>query len=393
MNEMQAQGQQMNTGYSQYNAQANGQQHGQYNAHYGDDHKTSQQPFDEKFVSPKKYNDPIFALVFIACFIAFAVISGFSLNAFRQQNTGSIYQSNSFTLNSNTAILMGFVVVVAVVLAALYFSLARAFTRQFIIITGILQILFGIGTAIFYFIEHQYGAAIVFLLFTLFYAFCFWSWRGRIPLATLYLQFTLDVGKRYKSVFVVSFLGSLVTAAFSAWWAVTLVAAYAKYSPNQTNNGTGQNPGCGAAGGSCSNASLIVVIVFLTFTAYWVTEFIKNAVHTTICGVYGAFYYGAASPEGPPKHAAASSFRRTMTYSFGSVAFGSLIVAVIQLLRQAIDMFTRYEASQGSMFGAIAGCFLQCFVGLLQWAVQYFNKYCYVEIGTFPFFRLLVQRV
>lgn len=66
-----------------------------------------------------------------------------------------------------------------------------------------------------------------------------------------------------------------------------------------------------------------------------------------------------------------SSFKRTITYSFGSIALGSLIVALIQLLRQAIDMFTRYEAGQGDMIGAILGCCLQCFVGLLQWAIQW----------------------
>lgn len=340
--------------------------------------------FNQTFPPPpkNKYKDPIFALAFIACVLAFTAISGFSLNAFRMNKQGAFNSTESFTLSGNTAILLGFVIVAAVLLAALYFSLARAFTKQFIWITGIVHIVIGIATAVYYLYEKQYAAGIVFLIFALFYAFCFWSWRNRIPLAVLYLQFTLDVGKHYKSVYVVSAIGTIVSALFSAWWSVTLVAAYVKYSPNTTQNGT-QNPGCSTSGGSCSNASLILVLVFLTFTAYWVTEFIKNVVHTTICGVFGAFYYGAASPEGIPKHAAKSSFRRTITYSFGSVAFGSLLVAIIQLIRQAVDMFTRYEQQSGDMLGAIFGCILQCFVGILQWALTYFNKYVYVEVALY----------
>ncbi|CCG83274.1 Putative uncharacterized protein [Taphrina deformans PYCC 5710] len=338
--------------------------------------------FNQKFPSPSKYKDPIFAVAYIACFLAFTVISGFSLNAFRLNKQGAFNSNQSFTLSGNTAILLGFVVVFAVAASAIYFALARAFTKAFIWITGILHIVTGIATGAYYIYEKQYPAGIIFLVFALFYAFCFWSWRGRIPLAALYLQFTLDVAKHYKSVYVVSALGTIVSALFSAWWSVTLVAAYAKYSPNTTSTGA-QNPGCSVSGGSCSNASLILVIVFLTFTAYWVTEFIKNVIHTTICGIFGAFYYGVASPEGVPKHAAKSSFRRTVTYSFGSVAYGSLLVAVIQLIRQAVDMFTRYEAQSGDMMGAIFGCILQCFVGLLQWALQYFNKYVYVEVALY----------
>lgn len=307
MNQAQYQGQQPmqqmqpgNAQYAQqqYNGQYNGQYNQQYNpqgnAQYGDE-KQSAQTFDEKFEPRKKFNDPIFAILYIACFIAFTVISAFSLNAFRQQNAGSIYTSSSFTLNSNTAILMGFVIVTAIALAALYFTLARAFTRKFIIITGILQILFGLGTAIYYLYEKQYAAGVIFLVFALFYAFCFWSWRGRIPLATLYLQFTLDVAKKYKSVYIVSFLGTMGAAGFSAWFALTLVAAYAKYLPNQTNNGTGQNPGCDAAGGGCSNAILIIVLIFLTFTAYWVTEFIKVCFTITLLTKECNSYYHCRS--------------------------------------------------------------------------------------------------
>lgn len=72
------------------------------------------------------------------------------------------------SLNTNTIVLFVFVLVVALVLSWTYFTLARAFTKQFIWITGILNILFGIGTAIYYFVRHYYSAAIVFAVFGIF---------------------------------------------------------------------------------------------------------------------------------------------------------------------------------------------------------------------------------
>ncbi|ORY83069.1 putative DUF580 domain protein Pns1 [Protomyces lactucae-debilis] len=347
------------------------------------DIKQGGQPFDEKFaVAKPKYNDIPFAIAFWATFIAFAVISGFCLNAYSKNNAGSIYTNQSVTLNSNTVILLAFVVATSLVLALIYFTLARKFTKTFIWVTGIIHVVAGFATGAWYIYEKQYGAGIVFLIFAVFYLICFISWIPRIPLATLYLQFTMDVAKHYKSIYIVSFFGTVASSAFSAWWAVTLVAAYAKYSPNATRTGQA-NPGCSAAGGTCSNASLVLVIVFLTFSAYWTTEVIKNTIHCTICGVFGSFYYGVADPKGLPKHAALSSIKRSMTYSFGSICFGSLLVAIISLVKQVIDTFVRAQMQSGDMIGAIIGCIASCFVGILRWLLQYFNKYCYVQVALY----------
>jgi len=70
----------------------------------------------------------------------------------------------------------------------------------------------------------------------------------------------MDIMKKYPSTIVTSVLGLLVTVAFGAWWSVSLVSAYIKYHPN----GNGQNnPACNTAGGSCSAAALILVLLFL----------------------------------------------------------------------------------------------------------------------------------
>jgi hypothetical protein len=109
--------------------------------------------------------------------------------------------------------------------------MVRAFTKQIIWITGILQIVFGIGTAIVYVVRQQYGAGIVFVIFSVFYIICFISWIPRIPFSVLMLQTTIDVSKNFGYVFLVSLLGGLMATAFGAWFSVTLVATYAKYEP------------------------------------------------------------------------------------------------------------------------------------------------------------------
>ena len=262
----------------------------------------------------------------------------------------------------------------AFVISYAYFWLVRSFTKQIIWITGILQIVTGIATAGFYFWAKEWGAAIVFLVFSIFYIICFISWIPRIPFSVLMLQTTIDVAKNYGHVFIVSLLGGILVTAFGAWFSVTLVSVYERYTPG--------NPACETSGG-CSNAKVIGLIVFITFAGYWITEVLKNIIHVTVSGVYGSWYFCSQKPSGFPRGATRGAFRRSVTYSFGSISFGSLMVALIQLMRQACSVAQQNEAAQGNIVGEILFCILGCFIGLLDWLVQFFNEYAFSYIALY----------
>jgi hypothetical protein len=135
--------------------------------------------FDKTFkIERPKFNDLWAGILLLLTFLGFVAVSGISLHNFsRHGSGGDIYHdANQFSLNSNTIILFAFVLVVAFVLSWAYLLAARAFTKQFIWITGILNIVFGFGTAIYYFYRHYYSSAVVFLLFSLFSVFCFITW-------------------------------------------------------------------------------------------------------------------------------------------------------------------------------------------------------------------------
>lgn len=84
-----------------------------------------------------------------------------------------------------------------------------------------------------------------------------------------------------------------------------------------------------------------------------------------------------------PKGVTRGAFRRSMTYSFGSISFGSLIVALINMLRQAVSIAQQQEAQSGNMIASIAFCVLGCFIGLLDWAVQFINRYAFSYIALY----------
>ena len=65
--------------------------------------------------------------------------------------------------------------------------MARAFTKQFIWITGILNIVFGLATGIYYLYKKQYAGGIVFVLFAVFSIVCFVSFLAAIFVEVLIL--------------------------------------------------------------------------------------------------------------------------------------------------------------------------------------------------------------
>lgn len=231
------------------------------NGNYSQPPHGEKQSFEQAFKLEKpKYNDLWAGILLILVFLGFAAVSGISLNGLATNHTGGVYgNTNQFTLNSNTIILFAFVLVVAFFLSWAYLIAARLFTKQFIWLTGILNIVFGFATAIYYLYRKQYSAGIVFLIFAVFTVFCFITWIPRIPFSVLMLQTSVDVARKYGHVFLVSALGGFVALAFAAWYSVTLVAVYVKFAPdsNTCNNN-----------GSCSYAKVIGILVFITFAAY-----------------------------------------------------------------------------------------------------------------------------
>ena len=336
------------------------------------------QTFNETFkLDRPKYNDLWAGILFLLTFLGFIAVSGISIHGYATNHSGGIYDDrNSFSINSNTIILFAFVLVVAFVLSWLYLLAARLFTKQFIWITGILNCVLGFGTAIYYLYRRQYSAGIVFLIFAVFSVFCFITWIPRIPFSVLMLQTSVDVARNYGHVFLVSVIGGLLALAFGAWYSVTLSAVYVRYGPDSS---TCSNDG------SCSYGRVIGLIVFITFAAYWISEWLKNTIYSTIAGVYGSWFfcYSDNNWSNLPKGATRGAFRRATTYSFGSISFGSLIVAIINFVRQIVSVAQSQEAGQGNAAAACAFCILGCLISILQAIAEFINRYAFSHIALY----------
>ncbi|KAK4173173.1 plasma-membrane choline transporter-domain-containing protein [Triangularia setosa] len=335
--------------------------------------------YEEVFAVQKpKWNDLWAGVLFLATCAGFVAVSAMSIQGYaatRNVNSGGISgQRNSFGLTTHTIWLFGWVLITAIVLSYGYMWIARKFTKQFIWITGILNVVLGFATALYMLSRKYYSGGIVFLIFAVFQLICFISWRSRIPFSVLMLQTAIDVSKKFGHVYLVSAIGGLLATLFAAWFSVTLVSVYVKYQPDPNN------PACRQGAGGCGSGKVVGLIAFITFAAYWISEWLKNTVHTTIAGVYGSWYFNSRNyPTGVTRGA----LKRCLTYSFGSISLGSLVVAIINFLRQLASVARAQASSDGDILGMILWCLVGCLIGLLDWAVQFLNRYAFAHIALY----------
>ena len=136
--------------------------------------------------------------------------------------------------------------------------------------------------------------------------------------------------------------------------------------------------------GDSSESSLRGLYMFLLFVSlYWGVQVTKAVVQTTVAGTLACWWF-QPQREAPVR----GSLLRAMTTSFGSLCLGSLIVAILQAIREMIQAMRRQALNRRNE--RERSFFLECFLSianiLLEWieqAVQYFNKYAYCYVAAY----------
>jgi len=335
----------------------------------------------DRFKPKKRINDPFFLIFFVLQFAAFVVLSALAISEWVKDGglgggIGGGDTGNSVTLNYHTVILLLLVAAAAMVLSIAYLMLTRIFTRLIMHITLIMSIALNIGLCIYYWITRYWSGAIIFTIIALFSILAYWGYRSRIPLASLLIQVTMDVAKHHKSVYVVAFLALLLQAALSVWFTFTAIATYAKWTPG--------NPSCNN-GSSCSSGKVAGLVFYETFSYLWTSQVIGNVALATMAGgPFGSWYYFGPREQGMmPKHVTLSAFGRASTLSLGSIAFGSLIVTLLDLIRMILNAVRNSGNQDGHPVQVILAVCAECFIGCIEGLIQWFNRYAYIEIALY----------
>lgn len=299
--------------------------------------------------------DPLFALLFylnVGAIAAVAVIYG--LDAISGENASTylpylyamvVFGGISFVL-SGVGLLMLMACPALMIKAGLIFSV--------LVTLAWTVYMFMIGSFI-------YGAfAALLLLFTLCYVKYVWS---RIPFAAVNL---LTAGTAIKANLGVTIFAIFFTLLLVGWlilWSFAIAGIADKTTVCNDN-------------GACSPNYGLLFGMFLAL--FFTQQVLQSCVHVTVAGTVGTWWV-APNESGCCSRGVCNSFIRTITTSFGSICFGSLLVAILQALRALASTARQNDDC------AILACIMECILDCLASLLEYFNKWAFIYVGVYGY--------
>ena len=211
--------------------------------------------------------------------------------------------------------------------------------------------------------------AIVWLIFIL--AMC-----NRIRLAVALIKITSKYLNSTCCIIFVPFLFFFITVIWVVYWIILSIFIYA--------TGEFDQEGSKVIASFKWNSTIRYSWWFHLFALFYMTAVIS---------AYSQFVYSSSaciwyftSEKGTEDSIIRKSFKRGIRYHFGSLAFGSIIIALCRLIMVWFESVkkrvesTAGKTSESKCFKCIMSC-LQCCVGCIGKIMEYINKHAYIQIA------------
>ncbi|KAM4624059.1 choline transporter-like protein 5-A [Polymixia lowei] len=236
--------------------------------------------------------------------------------------------------------------------------------------------------------------------------------RSRVSVAiTLLREASKAMGYIMSTLFypVVTFL---LLAVCISYWAVTAVflassgeAVYKVMSPeascpyanstcspeNFNRSDVSKAPSCAGSqcmfyfyGGETSyHRYLFFLQLFNLLVFLWLVNFTLALEQCALAGAFASYYWAKRKPQDIPPCPLFSSFSRALRYHTGSLAFGALILSVVQLARIILEYLEQKLRGANNMVSRFILCCLKCCFWCLERFIRYMNRNAYIMVAIY----------
>ncbi|ODV82756.1 hypothetical protein CANARDRAFT_10283 [[Candida] arabinofermentans NRRL YB-2248] len=365
--------------------------------------------FEESFpIERPKYQDKTFTLIFFATIVGLIVLDVFSFNSLIGNKHVLIQESLNLDatddwfsilspnkpVNGRGSIIRLIMFCILIPISSSLFMLFLAWwIPMFFVFVGYLLVplsLFGIA-----FVSLISGMIFPALLYGFFgflsVLFLFQNY-SKLSFTSLMLKVVIEVMSAYPSTMLVSFLSSI----FSGFIGVLYFIAVSVITADRLKKDDADCPHSSDGEDLCVSNTSFAISIFVLFAGYYIFEVLSNLTHVIISGVFGSWYFFHKS-QVKPRYPAWYSFKRAITYSFGSICFGSLIVSAVKTLRAVLTMAKaklnqrRFrDREEGNGGNDMIFCMLICIVSIMEWLaseaeywIKWFNKFAYSYLALY----------
>ncbi|XP_071155589.1 choline transporter-like protein 2 isoform X2 [Mytilus edulis] len=128
---------------------------------------------------------------------------------------------------------------------------------------------------------------------------------------------------------------------------------------------------------------IIPVLVFMLFMFLWVMNFIVALGQMTLAGSFASYYWAFEKPKDIPAFPLTAAFYRSLRYHLGTLAFGSLIIAIIQMIRIVLEYLDhKIKGSENPVAKFFLKC-LKCCFWCLEKFVKFMNRNAYIMTAIY----------
>uniref|UniRef100_A0A3B5LM84 Choline transporter-like protein n=1 Tax=Xiphophorus couchianus TaxID=32473 RepID=A0A3B5LM84_9TELE len=121
---------------------------------------------------------------------------------------------------------------------------------------------------------------------------------------------------------------------------------------------------------------IILLHVCNLFVFLWLVNFVLALGKCTLAGAFASYYWAKRKPKDIPTCPVYASFSRAM-YHTGSLAFGSLLLAMVQMIRIVLENLHLKLKSQSCMSRFLLHC-LKCCFWCLERFIKFLNTNAYI---------------
>lgn len=331
---------------------------------------------DRFTVSKPVWNDAKFGIFFLVVFLTFIITSMVLFIKYFDQFVNEAPPidteiPNSVYFEVKTIFMIFFTVTISFAISILIFIFASKSPNKFINIGFKSIFVLALLTAIMSLVTVNLINFFIAGFFTVLIGLVNYKYKPLLSLASNILQIVISVLKKYPQTCVAALFGFFGKIIFTIILGISIGCTYIAYGFH--SNGTPKYEGDKII--SEISTGLIISIILINFAGLYIIDVIENVMHVTIGGIYGTWYYMESSFSGMPKNEGVGSFKRAMTYSFGSICYGSLYV----VLFQSIAIIFLVGGNSLNLFGVFFNAFFK-FSGL---CVGYFNLYAFSFVALY----------
>ncbi|CAF0833344.1 unnamed protein product [Rotaria sp. Silwood1] len=201
---------------------------------------------------------------------------------------------------------------------------------------------------------------LIFVLISLWYIYYV---RNRIAFAEAHIQVGCSALRSHPSILLVAIGMLILQLLWVLFW--SLMALGFEHVVNRSNDKDSS---------SNKSAGGLLAIVLLT-SLYWGALTFRNITHFVTACVVGQWWFIADAHR---QYAVERSLQRAFTTNFGTISFGSLILAFIKALRVVAQINESNARRDGNILLLLISCCAVCILRIFEGLVRYLNEWAFV---------------